>query len=251
VTSGFSTAEALAVPCFAGSAEDAADLVVSRVLTGEGGYAVLCNVHVLVTAQRDAGLREALDKAWAIFPDGAPVAWLLRRSGAPHASRVAGPDLMPAVIERGLPHGLRHFLLGSTPDVLARLERRLRERFPGIEIAGRLAPFGDDAALNTIVPQVREACSHVVWCALGAPKQELWMRRNASALAPALTLGVGAAFDFHAGTKARAPRWMQRLGLEWLRRLLSEPQRLFGRYLKTNSEFLARASIQLVKRRRS
>jgi N-acetylglucosaminyldiphosphoundecaprenol N-acetyl-beta-D-mannosaminyltransferase len=101
------------------------------------------------------------------------------------------------------------------------------------------------------VAQICETEPHVVWCAFGAPKQELWMHRNASALTPALVLGVGAAFDFHAGTKKRAPVWMQRAGLEWLHRLCSEPRRLAGRYLITNSEFLLRASAQLVRRRKS
>jgi N-acetylglucosaminyldiphosphoundecaprenol N-acetyl-beta-D-mannosaminyltransferase len=236
--SDFPTAEALAVPCFAGSVEDAADLVVTRALSGEGGFAVLCNVHVLVTAQRNTRLRDALEEAWAVFPDGAPIAWLLRRSGERHANRVAGPDLMPATIEHGLAHGLRHFLLGSTPEVLGGLECRLRKRFPVIEIAGTSAPFGDDAALDAVVTEIREARPHLVWCALGAPKQELWMRRNAAALAPALALGVGAAFDFHAGTKARAPRWLQRLGLEWLFRLAVESRRLGRRYLTTNAAFV-------------
>jgi len=212
---------------------------------------VLCNVHVLTTAQRDLDLRAALERAWAVFPDGAPVAWLLRRSGAPNAGRIAGMELMSAVIERGIAHGLRHYFVGSTPEVLAKLERNLPERFPGVRLVGSAGPFGNEATLDSVVAHICEAEPHVVWCAFGAPKQEFWMHRNADALAPALVLGVGAAFDFYAGTKKRAPVWMQRAGLEWLHRLLSEPQRLFGRYLTTNSEFLARASIQLVKRRRS
>ena len=132
--SGIPTAEALAVPCLAGSAEDAADLVVSRALSREGGFAVLCNVHVLTTAQRDPDLRAALNQAWAVFPDGAPVAWLLRRSGAPNASRIAGMELMSAVIARGIAPGLRHYFVGSTPEVLAKLERNLPERFPGVRL---------------------------------------------------------------------------------------------------------------------
>lgn len=248
--SAFSTAEALAVPCFAGSAANAADLVVARALSGEGGYAVLCNVHVLTTAQRDLDLRAALEQAWAVFPDGAPVAWLLRRSGAPNAGRITGMELMSAVIAHGIAHGLRHYFVGSTPEVLAKLERNLPERFPGVRLVGSAGPFGDRAALDSVVAQICESEPHVVWCAFGAPKQELWMHRNVAALAPALTLGVGAAFDFHAGTKKRAPVWMQRAGLEWLHRLGSEPKRLAGRYLITNSEFLARASIQLTKQGR-
>jgi N-acetylglucosaminyldiphosphoundecaprenol N-acetyl-beta-D-mannosaminyltransferase len=158
---------------------------------------------------------------------------------------------MSAVIERGIACGLRHYLVGSTPEVLAKLERNLFERFPGVRLVGSAGPFGNQAALDSVVAQIRETEPHVVWCAFGAPKQELWMHRNVAALAPALTLGVGAAFDFHAGTKKRASVWMQRAGLEWLQRLYSEPRRLAGRYLKTNSEFLLRASAQLVRRKKS
>lgn len=144
---------------------------------------------------------------------------------------------MPAVIERGIAHGLRHYLVGSTPEVLTKLERNLRQRFPGIELVGSLGPFGDQAALDGVVPKILETDPHVVWCAFGTPKQELWMYRNAAALAPALVLGVDAAFEFHAGTKKRAPLWMQRSGLEWLFRLATEPRRLGPRYLSTNSAF--------------
>lgn len=229
--------EALGVGFYAGSFDRAADLVVEQGLEGRGGYAVLCNVHILMTARRDATLRSALDDAWLVFPDGVPIAWLLKRDGVLTVERVCGVDLMPAVIERGITHGLRHYLLGSTPEVLANLEHNLRARFPGIELIGSAGPFGDQAALDAVVPQIRETDPHVVWCALGAPKQELWMSRNASALAPAVVLGVGAAFDFHAGTKKRAPGWMQRSGLEWLSRLVTEPRRLWSRYLTTNTAF--------------
>ena len=246
----FATGEALDVRFYAGAFDSAADVVVERAFEGHGGYGVLCNVHVLMTARREPLLRSALDDAWAVFPDGVPIAWLLKRSGASGTERVCGIDLMPEVIERGIARGIRHYLLGSTEEVLAKLERNLRERYPGVELVGSAGPFGDQAALDAVVPQIRETNPHVVWCAFGAPKQELWMYRNAAALAPALVLGVGAAFEFHAGMKKRAPVWMQRAGLEWLHRLLSEPRRLVGRYLMTNSEFLAHASIQLVKRRR-
>jgi N-acetylglucosaminyldiphosphoundecaprenol N-acetyl-beta-D-mannosaminyltransferase len=244
----FATGEALDVRFYAGAFDNAVDLVVERALEGRGGYAVLCSVHVLMTPRREPLLRPALDEAWAVFPDGVPITWLLKRSGASSSERVCGIDLMPAVIERGITRGLRHYLLGSTPEVLAKLERSLLERFPGVRLVGSAGPFGNQAALDAVVAQICETEPHVVWCAFGAPKQELWMHRNAAALAPALVLGVGAAFEFHAGMKKRAPVWMQRAGLEWLHRLCSEPRRLAGRYVITNSEFLLRASAQLAHR---
>jgi len=234
---GFATDEALGVHFYADGFDRAAELVVERAFAGCGGYGVLCNVHVLMTTRREPLLRLALDDAWAVFPDGVPITWLLKRSGAPSAERVCGIDLMPAVIERGIARGMRHYLLGSTEEVLVKLERHLLGRFPGIRLVGSAGPFGDQAALDAVVPKILETDPHVVWCAFGAPKQELWMYRNAAALAPALVLGVGAAFEFHAGTKKRAPAWMQRSGLEWLFRLATEPRRLGPRYLTTNTAF--------------
>ena len=128
----FTTGEALDVRFYTGAFDNAVDLVVGRALERRGGYAVLCSVHVLMTTRREPLLRPALGEAWAVFPDGVTIAWLLKRSGAPGTERVCGIDLMPAVIERGISCGLRHYLLGSTPEVLAKLERNLLERYPGI-----------------------------------------------------------------------------------------------------------------------
>jgi N-acetylglucosaminyldiphosphoundecaprenol N-acetyl-beta-D-mannosaminyltransferase len=242
----------LGVKCFVGDLEAAAETVLDRARSGAGGYACLGNAHVLVTAQHDEQFKAALADAWVTFPDGAPVAWVQRRRAATGAVRVCGPDLMPFVIERGVPAGVRHFLLGAGEDVLARLRQTLNERFPAVEIVGSYSPsrqeIESDAA--SIVERIRTAEPAIVWCAFGAPRQELWMSRNARALAPAVLVGVGAAFDFLAGAKARAPVWMQRSGLEWLHRLLHEPRRLTARYVKTNSEFALRALAEVVWGRR-
>lgn len=230
-----------AVPWFEGDVDHAADAVVRRALWRLGGYACLANVHVVVTAVHDESLRCALAEAWTVFPDGWPVAWIQRRFGK-RAVRVAGPDLMPAVIDRGRSRGLRHFLLGATEETLLLLEKRIRTTYPGAQVVGRHAPpFGSLGSTegDAAVASVAAAKPDIVWCALGAPKQERWMRENAPRLAPALVLGVGAAFDFASGQKQRAPGWVQRVGLEWLHRLLSEPRRLGRRYLGTNLGFVA------------
>jgi N-acetylglucosaminyldiphosphoundecaprenol N-acetyl-beta-D-mannosaminyltransferase len=133
--------------------------------------------------------------------------------------------------------GLRHFLFGSTTDVLARLSERLAVTVPDVEIAGSYSPPPGSEDSAQALAAIRATEPDVVWVALGAPRQELWMLRNAGRVG-ALMLGVGAAFDFHAGTKQRAPVWMQELGLEWLHRFVSEPRRLGPRYLKTNTAFL-------------
>ncbi len=239
------------VECFAGSLEDATALVVEMAQRRRGGYACLCNVHVLETAQRDAAVMAALGNAQVVFPDGAPIAWVQRRYLGGRQARVGGPDLMEGVIRDGRALGLRHALYGSSRAVLEDLEAALRARYPTARIVASIAPaFGPqaDADVELELERVREADPHVVWVALGAPRQELWAARHAGELAPALVIGVGAAFEFHAGTKTRAPLWMQRVGLEWLHRLVSEPRRLGPRYLTTNSRFLVRALADGVRR---
>jgi N-acetylglucosaminyldiphosphoundecaprenol N-acetyl-beta-D-mannosaminyltransferase len=246
-----STASVLGVEYFVGDLAAATDVVVARALSCRGGFSCLAGVHGIVHAQHRADLMAALHGAWLNFPDGAPVSWLMRRSGWKGSRRVAGPDLMPAVIAAGQELGLRHYLFGSTPETLARLERRLRERYPRVEIAGTMSPpfrALSDEEEEEIAEHIRAAEPDIVWVGLGLPKQDEWMHRNAARLGPVLALGVGAAFDFLAGTKRRAPQWMQAAGLEWLHRLGSEPRRLAFRYVSTNSEFLARAAVELARR---
>lgn len=239
--------EVLGFPCFAGRFDAAVGALVARAKSGDGGYACLGNAHVLVTALHDERVRRALDEAWTVFPDGAPVSWLQRRHGLRAAQRVAGPDLMPVVIEAGLPSRLSHFLLGSSESTVDHLRMRLERRHPGIRITGSCSPSRAeiDADDDDVVDIVRAAEPEVIWCAFGAPRQELWMAAHAKELAPAVLVGVGAAFDFLAGEKTRAPVWMQRSGLEWLHRLQAEPRRLAGRYIRTNSEFVVRAGLEL------
>jgi N-acetylglucosaminyldiphosphoundecaprenol N-acetyl-beta-D-mannosaminyltransferase len=248
------TADVLGTSVFVGDLASATQWIVDRALDPAGGYVCLCNVHLFVAARHDEEVRRAVAVAALAFPDGWPIAWLARRLGNGAAMRVAGPDLMANVIDTGRGFGLRHFFLGSTDGVLRRLEANLRRRFPGAELVGRQSlPFFDTHEFSSTEPainDVRRARPHVVWLSLGCPKQELWMLRYAHELAPALVVGIGAAFDFHAGTKPRAPSWVQRAGLEWLHRLLSEPRRLASRYARTNSEFLLLAGVALLRQRR-
>ena len=243
--------EVLGFPCFVGRFDAAVGALVARAKSGDGGYACLGNAHVLVTALHDERVRKALDDAWTVFPDGAPVSWLQRCHGRRAAQRIAGPDLMPVVIEAGLPSGLSHFLLGSSEPTVDHLRMRLERRHPGIQITGSYSPsraeIEDDD--RDVVDIVRAAEPEIIWCAFGAPRQELWMAAHAKELAPAVLVGVGAAFDFLAGEKTRAPVWMQRSGLEWFHRLLHEPRRLARRYLQTNTEFALRALLELTRGR--
>jgi N-acetylglucosaminyldiphosphoundecaprenol N-acetyl-beta-D-mannosaminyltransferase len=232
----------LGVPTYIGTPDTATGVILRAAKDGSGGYACFCNVHLMVTAQRDRDVMRALTESSVVFPDGAPIAWLLRHHGHPAAARVCGPDMMERVLAVSASGDrLRHYLLGSTPEVLDALVTVLGRRHPRLEIAGRMSP--GVAGLRDIdgeiaVPSIRATRPDIVWCALGAPKQELWMLRNADRLRPALVLGVGAAFDFLAGTLPRAPVWMQHHGLEWAHRAATEPRRLLPRYLSTNSRFL-------------
>jgi N-acetylglucosaminyldiphosphoundecaprenol N-acetyl-beta-D-mannosaminyltransferase len=234
------TVPVFGIECFCGDVPDAARAILRRLEEKTGGYICFCNAHVAVTAQHDRRVEACLSSAFAVFADGAPVAWVQRHHGHPEARRVPGPDVMPEVIAAACRLGTRHFLLGSTNDVLELLRGELARRYPGVNIVGALAPQVSDPTRrdDALVATVRAVRPDVVWCGMGAPKQELWMLAHEQALAPALLVGVGAAFDFLAGTKRRAPAAFQRAGLEWLFRLATEPRRLWRRYLLTNTEFL-------------
>jgi N-acetylglucosaminyldiphosphoundecaprenol N-acetyl-beta-D-mannosaminyltransferase len=230
---------------FVGDLERSTAVVVERARSGAGGYAVLGNAHVLVTAQHDRELARAVRGAWTVFPDGAPVAWLQRRRGREAARRIAGTELLVSVARAGAPFGLRHAFFGGTPDTLAAVESRLLADVPGVCICAAVAPpFAPLDELAAHADTVRASHPDVVWVALGAPKQEMFMAQHGDRFG-ALSLGIGAAVDFLAGSKSRAPHWMQRTGLEWAHRLASEPRRLASRYLRTNSEFMVRAVADL------
>jgi N-acetylglucosaminyldiphosphoundecaprenol N-acetyl-beta-D-mannosaminyltransferase len=200
-----------------------------------------CTVHSLVEASRAPLLAEVFESSDMVAMDGVPLVWVARHRGRRAAERVCGPDTMLTVCDEGRQHGLRHYFLGGAPGVPESLADRLSSRFPGLVVAGTLSPpfrpltDAEDAAL---VAQVNETSPDVVWIGLGSPKQELWAASHAAAI-PAVLLPVGAAFDFHSGRVRRAPRWMQRVGLEWLFRLAMEPRRLLSRYVATNSRFVA------------
>jgi len=207
----------------------------------------ICNVHSVVTASRDARFAAALADGDMNTPDGAPVAWMLRRSGFARQRRIDGPDLMLRYAAASRAAGQSLFLYGGTPDTLSKLRENLERSFPGLRIAGMhappfRAPTPEEDAED--VARINDSGAAVVFVGLGCPKQELWMQAHRGRV-QAVMVGVGAAFDFHAGTIVRAPEWMRRSGLEWLHRLASEPRRLWKRYLVSNSLFLWHAGRQL------
>ena len=215
----------------------------------ENRYVCACNVHSVVTSQRDERLAAAVRGADMVVPDGAPVAWLMRKSGVEAQQRVSGPDLMWRYFAAAAVYGESIFLLGGTADTLVRLKARIEATFPGLRVIGTHSPpyralsVEEDAAL---VQMLNDSGATTTWVALGCPKQEIWMAEHRDRVRSVL-IGVGAAFGFHAGTVRRAPAWMQRLSLEWLHRLLSEPRRLWRRYLTTNTLFIVAAARQLLR----
>lgn len=206
---------------------------------GERLQVHFATAHTVVEADRDPKLRAALNRG-LIAADGMPLVWVARRRGLP-VGRVCGPDFMPALMDEGRKMGAKHYLYGGAPEVAERLAERMAARFPGLEVVGVCAPpFRElDAAEDRAdLERINAAKPDFVWVGLGAPKQDLWIARYREALAAPALLAVGAAFDFHSGRRRRAPRWMQRSGLEWLHRLALEPRRLGGRYINANLAFL-------------
>ncbi len=223
--------------------EGALGLVESMIAAGEPGYLCHAAVSALMNARRDDAAARALAGSTLVLPDGMPVVWALRALGERIEDRVYGPDLMLAACERSLETGARHFLYGGRDrDATVALAAGLRERFPGLAIAGSWTPPHrplSEAEEDEVAGLIDGAGSDIVWVGLGSPKQELWMERMRPRLRAPVLVGVGAAFDFHAGRVSQAPGWMQRRGLEWAYRLSREPRRLGPRYLRDNPAFVA------------
>lgn len=220
------------------------DIAISRILlwadSHESRYVCICNVHSIVWALRDKNLRLSLENADIVTPDGMPVAWSLRSFGYSYQQRISGPDLMWKYCEIASLCGHKIFLYGSTYQTLNLLVKNLRKNFPDLQISGFYSPpFGSMSVEedNRIEKIINASGANVILVGLGCPKQEKWMASKIKRI-HGVMIGVGAAFDFHAGTIRRAPCWMQKLGLEWLFRLFIEPDRLWRRYFVSNSTFL-------------
>jgi N-acetylglucosaminyldiphosphoundecaprenol N-acetyl-beta-D-mannosaminyltransferase len=211
-------------------------------------YVCVTGVHGVMESQRDESLKKIHNNAGLVTPDGMPLVWLSRWRGFRNTTRVYGPDLMLAVCERSLATGYRHFFYGGMDGVPEKLVQRLSKRFPGLAIAGLYSPpFGalTDVQRQDIVRRINDTKPDIVWVGLGTPKQEHWMADHVEQLSASVLIGVGAAFDFHAGLKPQAPHWMQKSGLEWLFRLGNEPRRLWRRYLVNNPAFVWLTLLQM------
>lgn len=204
-------------------------------------YITYTNVHVVVIAKKNQDLRYALGAASIVSPDGMPLVWVAKKRGYKGIERCSGPDMMNNILEASLNNGWNNYFYGSTSETLEKLKQNLCRRFPGIKIAGMQSP--PFRALSSeekfdIAKEINELSPDLIWVGLGAPKQEIWMHEFSDLLNRGVMLGVGAAFDFHAGLQKRAPLWLQKFGMEWMYRLLTEPKRLWRRYFETNILFL-------------
>jgi len=230
--------------------DDAVATLDRWIATRTPNFVCITGVHGVIESQTDARLRAIHNDAGMVTPDGMPLVWVGRRLGQTRMKRVYGPDLMRIMTARSPERGYRHFYYGGAPGTPEKLAAALTEAHPGLNIVGTYSPPfrpltpEEDAE---IVARIRAAKPDIVWVGLSTPKQEYWMASHVKQLNGPVLIGVGAAFDFLSGNTKQAPRWMQRNGLEWLFRLMSEPRRLWRRYLRIVPLFIVLACGQLVR----
>ena len=212
-------------------------------------FVCVANVHTVTECQREQQFRRIHNRAGMVTPDGMPLVWVSRLKGARHVRRVYGPDLLLAMSEVSARCGYRNYFYGGAEGVADTLANELCSRFPGLMVAGvECPPFRPLTAQEDeeAVKRINAARPDILWVGLGAPKQEHWMAEHFGKVNVPVMISVGAAFDFHAGVKKQAPLWMQHSGLEWLFRLVSEPRRLWKRYLINNPWFVWLVLLQIL-----
>jgi N-acetylglucosaminyldiphosphoundecaprenol N-acetyl-beta-D-mannosaminyltransferase len=217
------------------------DVIDDWVTTGARRYVCVTGVHGVMESRRDQRLRHIHNHAGLVTPDGMPLVWWSRACGWHQTRRVYGPDLMLACCDRSLATGYRHFFYGGGAGVADLLARTLSRRFPGLSVAGTYSPPFRPLTKeedDDVVKLINDANADIVWVGLGTPKQEHWMVEHLDRITAPVMIGVGAAFDLHAGLRKQAPVWMQRSGLEWCFRLALEPRRLWKRYVYNNPAFV-------------
>jgi N-acetylglucosaminyldiphosphoundecaprenol N-acetyl-beta-D-mannosaminyltransferase len=248
-------AEVLDIPLAISDYTEVMDWMDAVFATGGRASVTAAAVNLVMAAREDPETMAAVLGATLAVPDGQPLVWALHALGHGRATRVYGPDLMAGFCARAAGAGTPIYLYGGrTPEALALLEGRLRERFAGLLIAGGFSPpFRElsEQERERVIVDIDASGAAVVWVGIGQPKQERWMAQMRPRLAAPLLVGVGAAFDFHAGLVSQAPSWMQRNGLEWVYRLSREPRRLWPRYVRYNPRFIAAFAAQYVRNRRA
>jgi N-acetylglucosaminyldiphosphoundecaprenol N-acetyl-beta-D-mannosaminyltransferase len=236
------TCSVINIPVDIGSLVGIAQNIIKSISKPEssGGYVCVANVHMLTIAHENLKFRSVLKESSLTIADGVPLVWTQKIKGHKDAERVCGPDLMLVLCQLASKADQAIFLLGGSPKTLALLREKLITQFPKLKIVGTYSPntLPEEPLLDlSLIKEINNSGATLLLVGLGCPKQEFWCATHAPHLKP-LSIGVGAAFDFHAGTKNRPPLWMQKSGLEWLYRLISEPKRLWKRYLISNTKFL-------------
>jgi N-acetylglucosaminyldiphosphoundecaprenol N-acetyl-beta-D-mannosaminyltransferase len=236
------TCEVLGIPLALTDYERTIDWIAASVAAGTKASICVAAVHTVMACREDPELRAAVLAADFTVPDGQPLVWALAALGHRLGDRVYGPELMDRACARAAASGQRFYLYGGrNPGALAQLARTLRLRHPGLKIAGGYAPPFRELTADeeeAIAEDINRSGADVVWIGIGVPKQEKWMARMRDRLEAPVLIGVGAAFDFHAGLVPQAPPALQRYGLEWAYRLVQEPRRLWRRYLRYNPLFV-------------
>ena len=249
------TVPVLDVPLALTDYEHTLDWIDAMPVAAERGYVCVCNVHTVMASQEDSELRTALNNSSFNVPDGQPLVWAINALGHSLTSRVYGPELMARASARAATTGTRFYLYGGrNQGALVQLALNLRQRYPGVKIVGGYSPphrpLNDEEEL-AVVDEINRSRADVVWVGIGVPKQEKWMARMRGRLDAPVLIGVGAAFDFHAGLVPQAPYWLQEAGLEWAYRLAQEPRRLWRRYLRYNPRFVGAFTRQLAAHHRA
>ena len=222
------------------SLKQATEYVIQRSQTEQNGYVCAANVHMCMESHDDKDFQQVVNGAALVVPDGKPLVWWMRAFGIKNAKQVRGPDLFLNVCDEASQRGISVGLYGGTQDALGKLQEYFMSQLPNLNIACAISPPFRELAQDEQAEYLRtinESGAKILFLGLGCPKQERWMAQNKDRI-NALMIGVGAAFDFYAGTKKMAPVWMMKLGLEWLYRFITEPGRLWKRYLKNNPRFV-------------
>ncbi len=217
--------------------------------SGRSRYIAVTGMHGITEAQHDPQVRDALNTADLVVPDGMPLVWLGRLHGHALKRRVYGPELMLSFCQATVQRGYRHFFYGGAPGVPQQLADVFRQRFPGFRVVGTYSP-----PFRPLTPQedeeitrlIRKAAPDILWVGLSTPKQESWMFEHRERFDVPVMIGVGAAFDLHTGRLKQAPAWMREAGLEWLFRLIQEPRRLWRRYIIHGAKFCYWVALELL-----
>ena len=244
--------EILGVKISAINMEDACDIIRQAITSRKKIYISVCPVSTVMECLKDQKMLVSVNSATLATPDGMPVVWLGKMKGHSNIRRVYGPDLMLEACKISAEKGFKNYFYGSSEQVLEKLQKKLKSVFSGLNITGLYSPSFSklsESEDEEIIKMINNSDSDILWVGLGSPKQDIWMYEHRDKLSVPVMIGVGAAFDFISGTKKQAPKLVQKIGMEWLFRLISEPKRLWKRYFFGNAQFLYLISKEIIKER--